>query len=118
MNTDRGLLEKAAKAAGIDVKYATVTTTDGVEIDRFIAGWNPLTNDGDALRLLTKLPHRELYCSEIGATVSWRRADGSGHGFKCDEYASEHNGDLNAATRLAIVRAAAAIGEAIDEKNI
>jgi hypothetical protein len=69
-----------------------------------------MTDDGHALRLLTRLPYRELYVSEIGATVSWRR-EGSPHGFKCDEYADEHGGDLNAATRRAIVRAAAELGK-------
>jgi hypothetical protein len=57
---------------------------------------------------LIRLPFREFYVSDIGATVSWRRDDGSGHGYKCDEYAQEHGGDLSAATRRAIVRAAAA----------
>ena len=118
---DKELLELAAKAAGKnDLKWhegdqsmclynkAHVCWYTDNFGDRM--PWNPLTDDGDALRLLTKLPYRELYCSDIGATVSWRRADRSGHGFKCDEYAHEHNGDLNAATRLAIVRAAAEIG--------
>lgn len=113
--TDRELLEKAAKAAG----YSTAHYFDGefMGADRYEFcdgphGWNPLTDDGDALRLFTKLPFRELYVSEIGATVSWRK-DESGHGFKCDEYASEHGGDINAATRRSIVRAAAAIGETL-----
>ena len=115
-DTDRDLLEKAAKVAGIDIKpHGNNKTSRDLLFTYKGQNWNPLTNDGDALRLLTKLPYRELYCSEIGATVSWRRADGSGHGFKCDEYASEHNGDLNAATRLAIVRAAAVIGEAMPD---
>ena len=119
---DRELLELAAKSAGLLIKQRTeVVDSDdnfiGIKVrnawnDRYRL-WNPLTDDGDALRLLTKLPSRELYVSEIGATVSWRRGDGSGHGFKCDEYESEHGHDLNAATRRAIVRAAAEIGKAV-----
>lgn len=104
--TDRELLELAAKAVGIEVMgYGR---EDGDLRLRGGAYWNPLEDDGDALRLLTRLAFRELCISEIGAGVSWRRS-GSQHGFKCDEYASEHGGDLNAATRRAIVRAAAAL---------
>jgi len=45
--TDRELLEAAAKAAGIQVH------PDGIEWNRNEEGyrWNPLTDDGDALRL-------------------------------------------------------------------
>jgi hypothetical protein len=123
--TDRELLEAAAVAYWGDeiddvcsirwleedqaIGYTHGDNQDHNGEDREFV-WNPLTADGDALRLLTKLPFRELYVSEIGATVSWRRHDPSGHGYKCDEYADDHGGDLNAATRRAIVRAAAAIG--------
>lgn len=115
--TDRELLEAAAEAAGIKVVRSRLD--DPLNRDFLIedsprnreqaAGpWNPLTDDGDALRLFTKMPFREMYVSKIGVTVSWRR-EGSHHGLKCDEYANEHGGDLNAATRRAIVRAAAAL---------
>ncbi len=114
--TNRELLEAAARAAGLTIHAHNQAGRDacgagdvGLWISNFTTCWNPLTDDGDALRLLTRLPFRELYVSEIGATVSWRRDDGSGHGYKCDEYAQEHGGDLSAATRRAIVRAAAAM---------
>ncbi len=111
--TNRELLELAAKAAGIAHEGVTDEGACILKPDRSWSHyWNPRADDGDALRLLTKMPFRELYVSEIGATVSWRR-DGGTHGYKCDEYASEHGGDLNAATRLAIVRAAAEIGKAM-----
>lgn len=121
MTTDRELLELAAKAAGYWIKSWWERYPGEWWVELLVARvpgdpptvWNPLRDDGDALRLMTKLPFRELYVSEIGATVSWRRADGSGHGCKCDEYANEHGGDLNAATRRAIVRAAAEIGKAM-----
>jgi len=122
--TDRELLELAAKAAGVCLhpedklhhSYGnwgcdTTCTVCGRNPSR--ATFRPITDDGDALRLYTRLPFHELYVSEIGATVSWRRGDGSGHGYKCDEYADEHAGDINAATRRAIVRAAAEIGKAM-----
>lgn len=112
--TDRDLLELAAKAAGIELWHEDVFKnglTRKVSQSGILC-WNPLIDDGDALRLFTTLPFRELYVSEIGVTVSWRR-DGSVHRVKCDEYASEHGGDLNAATRCAIVRAAAEFGKAM-----
>lgn len=120
---DRELLEWAAKAAGLVVnaeKQAARDASLGPEkaslwINTTSTAWNPLTDDGHALRLLTRLPYRELYVSEIGATVSWRR-EGSPHGVKCDEYAEDHGGDLNAATRRAIVRAAAEMGRSSGEK--
>lgn len=121
--TDRELLEWAAKAAGIryDLERSKPHPVSGAFWGLWLQHddepseytqryWNPLRDDGDALRLFTRLPHRELYVSDIGATVSWRR-EGSQHGCKCDEYASEHGGDLQAATRRAIVRAAAEIGK-------
>jgi hypothetical protein len=121
--TDRELLELAAKAAGIvgswEVDASSVQGREYFNVPydnhNMLSGfeWNPLRDDCDALRLYTRLPFHELYVSEIGATVSWRRGDGSGHGYKCDEYADEHAGDINAATRRAIVRAAAEIGKAM-----
>jgi hypothetical protein len=109
--TDHELIELAAKAVGYKL-HRSQSAMDGVLLDDQTY-WSPLTDDGDALRLYTRLPFHEIYVSEIGATVSFRRGDGSGRGYKCDEYADEHAGDINAATRRAIVRAAAEIGKAM-----
>ncbi|MET3997525.1 hypothetical protein BjapCC829_28635 [Bradyrhizobium barranii] len=53
MTADRELLALAAKVAGIDIGWyemiAFVVTDNGPE------SWNPLTDDGDALRLAVKL---------------------------------------------------------------
>ena len=52
---DRELLELAAKAAGVD---PTKLKTPYVSQDGLATGWNewnPLTDDGDALRLAVKL---------------------------------------------------------------
>jgi hypothetical protein len=56
VSTDRELLELAAKAAGINAKWYDVTgclmrTAAGSGLTR----WEPLSNDGDALRLAVKL---------------------------------------------------------------
>ena len=114
MTNDRELLELAAKAAGIEISQWSNCQAGG-----FIAKgsayldswgderiprdfWNPLTDDGDALRLAVKLgivvnvwnPAKKTYAGE---------AEGAG--------ATEpHNDDPYAATRRAIVRAAAEIG--------
>lgn len=57
--TDRELLELAAKAAGYDVTW--------LKDSQFIHGrddwWDPLTDDGDALRLAVKL-HMQVITTE------------------------------------------------------
>ena len=107
MTNDRELLELAAKAAGIVLEYEE-------EPDRYFyrrnpynlirngqslkGYWNPLTDDGDALRLAVKLRH------ELGTDVA--QCFGIG---RFDEYKN----DPLAATRRAIVRAAAEIGRSM-----
>ncbi len=92
--TDRELLELAAKAAGMNHLWV-------VEIDGLDPKWNPLTDDGDALRLAVKLdiwihPGEGPEVVEVVGLAAVRLAA---------------DADRNAATRRAIVRAAAAIGE-------
>lgn len=110
--TDRELLELAAKAAGFQ-NYTMVGDSVFVETGaaRGDCGyyWNPLTDDGDALRLAVKLGMTVNVENDIGAvcaTSGW--ADGrllpDGVGTATFE------GDPYAATRRAIVRAAAEIG--------
>ena len=100
--TDKELLEYAAKAEGRTLKYITQIYSDREET--FIACWNPLADDGDALRLAVKLDIDVFYQSdEEGRFTS---AEGGA-------FAYEHHGaDPYAATRRAIVRAAAEIGRA------
>ena len=111
--TDRELLELAAKAAGIEVHRGKGWQRDTLFravpdphcTDVTSTEWNPLADDGDALRLLNKL------------WLELRHVHGSAHAgrpgqFWCTEpYFPD--GDINAATRLAIVRAAAEIGKAM-----
>jgi len=105
--TDKELLEYAAKAAGVyieewyDSAGAYYVNQDGSR------WWNPLTDDGDALRLAVKL----CLCVDcvIGADeVTAFVADGIFHS-EIDICAD----DRHAATRRAIVRAAAEIGRAM-----
>lgn len=103
---DRELLELAAKAAGfIELRY----DPDGQPRARHTNGvggpWNPLTDDGDALRLAVKLRVDVAINSEI--EVMWWNGDSL-------MYVTETPGkDLYAATRRAITRAAAEIGRAM-----
>lgn len=100
MMTDRELLEMAAKAA--DIK--------GLNFDRVRRDWpwNPLDDDGDAMRLAVQLRlgivHGWESFEEKPLATVWISHDG-----QC--LAEEiKGGDPYAATRRAIVRAAAEIG--------
>jgi hypothetical protein len=107
--TDRELLELAAKAAGYH--WVDAGGKILVEVGMRFVFWNPLTDDGDALRLAVKLgllidTHDSIYLQEhssyaSGVTVSFA-------GIFIEELLDL---DPYAATRRAIVRAAAEIGK-------
>jgi hypothetical protein len=111
---DQELLELAAKAAGLNVKAQSVNADDrwiglivGEKHTRERIFWNPLTDDGDALRLAVKFKLRIEINDLLGDTLV--------SGKFC--YTIEnHNDDRYAATRKAIVRAAAEIGKAMGEQ--
>lgn len=111
--TDKELLELAAKAAGIeivglvDIMIVQPDHRTGGFIIRNDRGgdscWNPLTDDGDALRLAVKLrmqPFIGLHTTCIVQTGDFI-------------FTEVHNNDPYAATRRAIVRAAAEIGKTL-----
>ena len=108
--TDRELLEKAAKAAGMWKELFSLNDDDlpdfneekGFRLAWGKGWWNPLTDDGDALRLAVKLmitPH-----------IDGNLTDAEGMN---GNFTESHFDDPYAATRRAIVRAAAAIGETL-----
>ena len=114
--TDRELLEAAAKAAGLTLgawsdDYGAFMYR-GVEPGK--SWWNALTDDGDALRLAVKLGISVSFShstrldvayptiSEVGAFAGW-----------CPTYIEANAEDWPAATRRAIVRAAAEIGKGL-----
>jgi hypothetical protein len=109
--TDRELLEQAAKAAGYEIeerhfgagRYALRLSTDPNWVE-----WNPLTDDGDALRLAMRLGLR-IMTSNTGNPMSAYSCVETPDDRGWTEMHRSHNGDANAATRRAIVRAAAAI---------
>jgi hypothetical protein len=107
MSTDKKLLELAAKAAGYSVEYADDA---GLLPYALPSGkdWNPLTDDGDALRLAVKLDMDIVFDFDRVMVVF-----GNGDGTCITEYFYElpNPTDRYAVTRRAIVRAAAEIGK-------
>lgn len=105
--TDRELLELAAKAAGKDIDLSRYDEDWGFAILHMAKWkwWNPLADDGDALRLAVKLDI-DVRPSMSGKT-KFRYAWINGKSY------SDVNVDSYAATRRAIVRAAAEIGKAM-----
>lgn len=114
--TDKELLELAAKAAGIEIKhynkddpndryYPDDCKPNGPSLLCWNLGeWNPLTDDGDALRLAVKLGIGFSFGIQDGRVVASGAESvlGEWEDIKKDPYA---------ATRRAIVRAAAEIGK-------
>jgi hypothetical protein len=104
--TDRELLESAAKAAGIPAPFQVLRDGTWVFDEPRTKNWNPLTDDGDALRLAVKLEMRVVSPWQAGG---YKRA-------RADHIPTGKDGpwvedaDPYAATRRAIVRAAAEIG--------
>ncbi len=124
--TDRELLELAAKAAGIRIAE-WVHDGNGVDVAIIICGegwgrerpWQPLLEnqmtdaDGDALRLAVKLriniEHAETLGRKSHGVNCWPVGRGD-----CGHMENDLR-DYEAATRRAIVRAAAEIGKEADK---
>ena len=104
--TDKELLEFAANAAGYELiemsdKSLTHINTGGHDKPN----WNPLNDDGDALRLAVNL---NMNVFQTGGNAYAMESDGEDNGLK-----TSHKSDKYAATRRAITRAAAEIGKAM-----
>ena len=100
---DRELLELAAKAAGVNFYTPEGMDTPWCGRGFYLRGcavWNPLSDDGDALRLAIQL-EMDVSFGLRGAVIE------QSHGKKIQEL---DDNDPYAATRRAIVRAAAEIG--------
>lgn len=110
---DRELLELAAKAAGYSVKWCKARKRMELWHDNggagvFLGEWKPLTDDGDALRLAVTL-RLFLDITYPDIRVGWIDDYESG---LCQSISHQFDGDLSAAVRYSIVRAAAEIGKA------
>ncbi|MCY1275350.1 hypothetical protein D9M68_651020 [compost metagenome] len=120
MNTDRELLELAAKAVGLDTNHSW--NASRLEMDPPViamvvydagnklvsTGWNPLENDGDALRLAVKL-RLDIQFFDGHEQVMCEQGTGDDERQSWEDYAE----DVGKATRRAIIRAAAEIGRSM-----
>lgn len=123
--TDKELLEMAAKAADIDAEFHPelgpnlAAANEGM----WLKGertpdnskyWNPLTCDGDALRLAVKLGISVSFSHSTGLDVPYPTiAEVGAFAGWCPTFTESYADDWVAATRCAIVRAAAEIGRAL-----
>ena len=107
---DRELLELAARAAGIDAKWIDDDYTregmwlKGERGPDNSAFWNPLTVDGDALRLAVRLNMNVIINPRGGGVVAGRVVATNNDDNDCTS--------KETAVRRAIVRAAAALAAA------
>lgn len=101
---DRELLELAAKAAG----YGELRRLDDGSIIVHTRRWNPLADDGDAMRLAVKLDIslRQKFAMVV-AEYPCVDAEFNERNTLCEGVLDDHC----ASSRRAIVRAAAAIGK-------
>ena len=116
--SDRELLGLAAKAHG-DIPAAVVGAAPGYYWcgDTCREQWNPLTDDGDALRLAVKLKLFVDNCGAFSECAGFVGDDDDIRRIGCEELHEHHGGDPYAATRRAIVRAAAEIGRGMGDSN-
>lgn len=109
--SDRELLELAAKAAGVELKRWREDVNAFLLKPDFATGiginWNPLTDDGDALRLAVRL-HIDLEWQDAYNVEAYKRSEGAHY---CAAEQATMGYGIEEATRRAIVRAAAAIGK-------
>lgn len=118
-HTDRKMLELVAKTAGVKIARYQDPCEYYKEWGIFPVGacdhtefWNPLTDDGDALRLAVKLLLR------VEHTDHAVHVGPSGEDDTASESVNSTTLPRERATRRAIVRAAAEIGKGIYDHNI
>lgn len=105
---DYELLRLAAKAIGFELYVNKVDATQLTKNGDYVCFWKPLHDDGDALRLAATLT-MNLYMGFGGGVAAEIVSDGDDGSIYC----KEDGADFMAATRRAIVCAAAEIGRAI-----
>jgi hypothetical protein len=109
---DRELLDLAAKAIGQKIVgiaqagFSDSAKIIGVFLDDGKDSWNPLEDDGDALRLAVQM-HFAIEVGVMSTSVDGLLDRDKGIAIEL------HGEDPRAATRRAIVRAAAEIGKAM-----
>lgn len=106
--TDRELLELAAKAANYRIYYGEYCKS---YIIANYGAWNPLADDGDALRLAVNL-NIDIDISDT-ACDAWSLDEDDGVDIHAFELVHGEQSKIQA-TRRAITRAAAEIGKAMN----
>lgn len=110
---DKELLElaaKAAKRAGMNLLYGKSIDEQELQWHCNFAPWNPLTDDGDALRLAVSLKMEVYHGWDGGHSAYASVPQEDSRPVFCVE---PHMSDPCAATRRAITRAAAEMGRAM-----
>lgn len=113
---DRELLELAAKAADLTVRYVGDGIPGGSGGSFYLEPsqlwWNPLEDDGDAMRLAVKL----CLMLNVGTEATFANDKVNG---ETVHWAREQHADSDpyAATRRAIVRAAVEVGKSTAAPN-
>ncbi|HDR9208550.1 TPA: hypothetical protein QDB18_003682 [Burkholderia vietnamiensis] len=128
--TDRELLELAAKAAGFGGEHGTTWTESEYPKGSGKNGalwnyvghgdtaklWNPLSDDGDALRLAEILRIEYIFVSDrksIQCSFAEHTEMGDWETYLCDEPIGD---DVQTSMRKALVRAAVEIGKRGEQK--
>ena len=108
MSNDKELLELAAKAAGLNLVSEGRIAWENKDDNGWLTGgeraWNPLTDDGDALRLAVQLG----ITIDMVDQAAWKLINAGST--LIQEY---WGGDYDPCYRRAVVRAAAEIGKAM-----
>ncbi|MDY0186170.1 MAG: hypothetical protein RBR43_09865 [Desulfuromonadaceae bacterium] len=114
--TDRELLALAAKAIGITGEWSdTYQRIEIIDAGKFTAGWNPLKDDGDALRLAVDMAAQQVSHVELFINADPDDKQPFTHIYtpaagEHIHYGLDRECDMRAVTRRAIVYAAARIG--------
>lgn len=113
---DRELLELAAKAAGYEIEESSVGGEKNLYREGELVPWNPLEDDGDALRLagslrMTITTAGALY--GIGKPIAIAQIGGDRNVLHYSVYLESVDWNVALATRLAITGLAAEIGKGV-----
>jgi hypothetical protein len=107
---DRELLELAAKAIGMTLIPHSYAEGFGFTATSYRGWWNPLTDDGDAMRLAVNLDiNLRQKFAMVQAEYPWVDDEFNTRKVLCEPVLDDHC----AASRRAIVRAAAEIVEKV-----
>lgn len=106
------LLTLAAKAAGYRVRQSEIVAGF---VDDDGETWNPLEDDGDALRLAVRVGMNCAFLPQVWRESFCAVAADFESGQPAVNITEAHGEDAHSATRRAIVRAAAEVGRRIEK---